>query len=254
MATLRFASLASGSRGNALLVEAGDTLVMIDCGLPRGSLEERFKAVDRDPRDVAAVLITHEHGDHAQGVAAFARRYGAPLWTTPGTASAIPKLGERRSLNCHRPLTIGALTIEPFPVPHDAREPCQFAFTAFGRRLGVLTDTGYVTPAIRERLSACDALAVECNHDLGMLENGAYPASVKARVASRYGHLNNAQSAELVGAVQHAGLQWIVALHLSERNNSPERVRETLGGVAERLGWALHLACQDAASAWLDVE
>jgi phosphoribosyl 1,2-cyclic phosphodiesterase len=251
---LRFASLGSGSRGNALLVEADDTLVMIDCGLTRASLEERFKALDRSPRDLAGVLITHEHADHAQGVAAFTRRYRVPFWATPGTTSAIPELAMRRNLNCHRALTIGALVIEPFPVPHDAREPCQFVFSAHGRRLGVLTDTGHVTPAIVERLGACDALALECNHDLRMLENGTYPAAVKARVASRYGHLNNAQSAELLRGVQHPGLQWVVGLHLSEKNNSPQRVRDALADVGEDHAWRLHFASQDAATEWFDVE
>jgi phosphoribosyl 1,2-cyclic phosphodiesterase len=251
--TLRFASLGSGSRGNALLVETGDMLVMIDCGLTRSSLEERFKAVQRDPRDLSAVLITHEHGDHSQGVVPFLRRYAVPVWATPGTAGAIPGLGRRHGLNCHRPLTIGALAIEPFPVPHDAREPCQFVFCASGRRLGVLTDTGHITPAIVERLGTCDALAVECNHDLEMLRNGAYPESVKTRVASRYGHLNNGQSAQLIAGIQHPGLQWVVGLHLSERNNSPQRARAALESIDGRRSWSLHFASQDAASDWHEI-
>jgi phosphoribosyl 1,2-cyclic phosphodiesterase len=251
---LRFASLGSGSRGNALLVESDDTLVMIDCGLTRANLEDRFRALGRDPRQLAAVLITHEHGDHCQGIAAFRRRYPIPVWTTPGTASAVRSLGPRHSLNCHRPLQIGALSIEPFPVPHDAREPCQFVFTAGGRRLAVLTDTGHVTPTIVERLSGCDALALECNHDLDMLERGGYPPAVKARVASRYGHLNNQQSAELVAGVQHAGLQWVAALHLSEQNNSPQRVRGILTEAGSGRTWSLHLATQNEPVGWLAIE
>jgi phosphoribosyl 1,2-cyclic phosphodiesterase len=251
---VRFASLGSGSRGNALLVESGDTLVMIDCGLTRSSLEERFKAVDRDPRDLSGVLITHEHGDHSQGIVPFLRRYSVPVWATPGTAGAIRGLGSRHGLNCHRPLTIGSLAIEPFPVPHDAREPCQFAFCAEGRRLGVLTDTGHITPVIVERLGACDALALECNHDLTMLQSGAYPESVKARVASRYGHLNNDQSAQLLAGIQHSGMQWVVGLHLSERNNSEQRAREVLEGIEGERSWSLHFASQDVASDWYEIE
>jgi phosphoribosyl 1,2-cyclic phosphodiesterase len=250
---LRFASLGSGSRGNALLVEADDTLVMIDCGLARTNLEERFETLECNPRDLSGVLLTHEHTDHVQGAAAFTRRYRVPVYATPGTASAIPWLSACRRLSCHRPLTIGAISIEPFPVPHDAREPCQFVFAADRRRLGVLTDTGHITPAIVERLSSCDALAVECNHDLTLLENGPYPAAVKARVASRYGHLNNAQSADLLLAVQHPGLQWVAGLHLSERNNSPQRVREAFGAAGEAHAWRLHLATQDAATEWLEI-
>lgn len=251
---MRFASLGSGSRGNALVVEDGNTLVMIDCGLTRANVEERLKSLRRDPRDLAAVLITHEHGDHAGGVVSFTRRYKVPVWATPGTASAIRGLGSRRGLNCHRPLTIGSLSIEPFPVPHDAREPCQFVFTAGKKRLGILTDTGHITPAIVDRLESCDALALECNHDLGMLESGGYPPSVKARVASRYGHLNNGQCAQLLAGIQHGGLQWVVGLHLSERNNSPERVREIMTDVGDGQPWRLHLAAQDEPTSWLEVD
>jgi phosphoribosyl 1,2-cyclic phosphodiesterase len=252
--TLRFASLGSGSRGNALLVEADDTLVMIDCGLPRRTLEERLAILGRSPRDIAAILVTHEHGDHARGLAAFATRYAIPAWLTPGTGSAIPGLTHRRALNCHRGWSVGALEIEPFPVPHDAREPCQFVFAAQGRRLAVLTDTGHVTPTILERLEGCDALALECNHDLDQLMRGRYPESVKARVASRYGHLNNAQSAALLEHVAHPGLQWVVGLHLSEQNNSPAAVERTLAPLGAGERWAFKLATQDAPLDWVEIE
>lgn len=227
---------------------------MIDCGLTLESIEERFRRVERRPSALAGVLITHEHGDHAHGLAAFTRRYKIPVWATPGTASAIVGLRQRQSLSCHRPFAIGELAIEPFPVPHDAREPCHFAFSAAGRRLGVVTDTGHVTPTIAARLAACDALALECNHDLEMLANGPYPPALKERVGSRYGHLNNAQSAELVAGIQHAGLQWIMALHLSERNNTPDRVRAALGGVAAGHSWRLELATQGEPTPWLEIE
>src|SRR5262249_28985055 len=125
---MRFASLASGSRGNASLVEFGSTLLMIDCGLPLKIVEERLVAVGREPRDVTALLVTHEHSDHAQGIASFARRYNTPLWMTPGTASAIRGLVNVQTLSCHRELEIGELRLQPYPVPHDAREPCHFVF------------------------------------------------------------------------------------------------------------------------------
>jgi phosphoribosyl 1,2-cyclic phosphodiesterase len=248
--TLRFASLGSGSKGNALLVEFGGTLLMIDCGLPRKIVEERLQAVDRSPRDVTALLVTHEHTDHAQGVASFARRYNTPLWMTPGTASAIPELVKVHTLSPHRPFTLGAIDVEPFPVPHDAREPCQFVFAAGGKRLGLLTDAGHVTPHMQARLGNCDALGVECNHDLDSLQRGPYPESLKARVASRFGHLNNAQTTELLVKVDRARLQWVMGLHLSERNNSPDQVREALRPALEAARYPLHLATQDTPTAW----
>ncbi len=248
--TLRFASLGSGSRGNALLVEFGSTLLMIDCGLPRKIVEERLQAVGRSPRDVTALLVTHEHSDHSHGVGSFARRYNTPLWMTPGTASAIRELVNVQTLSCHRPLTFGDIAVEPFPVPHDAREPCQFVFAAGGKRLGVLTDAGHVTPHMQARLGNCDALAIEFNHDLPSLQRGPYPESLKARVASRFGHLNNGQTRELLATVDGARLQWVVGLHLSERNNSPEQVRETVRPALEGARYPLHLATQDLPTAW----
>jgi phosphoribosyl 1,2-cyclic phosphodiesterase len=251
---LRFISLASGSRGNASLVEFGSTLLMIDCGLPCKVLEERLKAVDRQPRDVTAILITHEHTDHAQGVATFSKRHNTPVWMTPGTASAMPSITRVHELSCHRPLAIGGIDVQPYPVPHDAREPCQFTFAAAGRRLGMLTDAGCITPHIVERLTACDALALECNHDFESLQRGPYPDSLKARVGSRFGHLNNHQTTELLARLDATRVQWLLGLHLSERNNSPEHVRATLEPALEKARYPLHLATQDAPTDWLSVE
>ncbi len=144
---LRFASLSSGSRGNSSLVEFGSTLLMIDCGLPLKVVEARLRAVGREPRDVTALLVTHEHNDHAHGVASFARRYNTPLWMTAGTASAIGGLASSVNLlSPHRDLKLGDVEVQPYPVPHDAREPCQFVLGAGGKRLGILTDAGHVTP------------------------------------------------------------------------------------------------------------
>jgi phosphoribosyl 1,2-cyclic phosphodiesterase len=257
---LRFASLASGSRGNALLIESGSTLLMVDCGLPYRDVEQRLAAVGRCGDDVTAVLVTHEHADHLRGVATFARRHGTRVLTSHGTGRALATASgwsdelEREPFSTHRPLRVGAFTVEPFPVPHDAHEPCQFAFAAAGRRLGLLTDTGHVTAHIRERLGRCDALALECNHDAESLARGSYPPSVKARVASAYGHLSNAQAAGFVAHVLHGGLQWIMAMHISERNNSPAHVRSALGPALAAGPTRLALAEQDAPSGWIEVE
>jgi phosphoribosyl 1,2-cyclic phosphodiesterase len=252
--TLRFISLGSGSRGNVSLVEFGATLLMVDCGLPCKIVEERLQAVDRQPRDVTAILITHEHTDHAQGVATFSKRHNTPVWTTAGTASALPTMPRVRHLSCHRPLTIGSIDVRPYPVPHDAREPCQFTFAAGGRRLGMLTDAGHVTPHMVERLTECDALALECNHDLESLHSGPYPDSLKARVSSKFGHLANHQTTELLQRLDRTRVQWLLGLHLSERNNSPAHVRATLQPALEQARYPLHLASQDEPTAWLAVE
>lgn len=251
--SLRFAALGSGSRGNALLVESGDTLIMVDCGLPRREIERRLAELGRTGADVSAVLVTHEHGDHRRGLGPFSRRYPVPVWMTPGTASALETIGSRQALNCHRAFAVGTITVEPFPVPHDAREPCQFVFAAGGRRLGVLTDSGHVTPHMTERLACADALALEFNHDPGALEASAYPDQLKARVASRFGHLSNAQSVELLGRLERARLQWVAGLHLSENTNSPELVRASYAEAGFAEACPLHLATQDRPSGWLEI-
>ncbi len=260
LGALRFASLASGSRGNALLVEAGGTLLMIDCGLPYRDVAERIAALGRSPADVTAVLVTHEHGDHLRGVPTFARRHGTPVFASHGTARVLAAAaGENAEIALEpfasrRPLAVGGIDVEPFTVPHDAREPCQFVFSAGGRRLGLLTDTGHITPHIRERLTGCDALAIEFNHDAESLARGSYPPRVKARVASAYGHLSNAQAAACVENLRHGGLQQVMAMHISERNNCPADVERALGRALDGHPASFSVACQDLASGWIEIE
>lgn len=252
--TLRFCALASGSRGNALLVEHEDTLILIDNGLPLKTLVQRLDAVGRSVDDIDALLVTHEHGDHSRGIRPLMRKHELTLWATPGTAQAVDAIEEYDRMHCDRELTIGSIDVQPFAVPHDAREPCQFVFNAGGRRLGLLTDTGHATPVVLKSLQSCDALAIEFNHDSAMLENGSYPESVKARVGSRFGHLSNNQTVDLLAEVSHPGLQWVMGLHLSERNNSPERVRMAAGRLTDQSSVELRLATQEEASPWLVVD
>lgn len=227
---MRFASLGSGSRGNATLVEHGDTCVLLDCGFSVRETEYRLARLGRDPGDLSAVLVTHEHSDHIHGIGALARKYRLPVWASAGTLAA-ERLGEVPELvvfGSHAPFAIDALDVTPFPVPHDAREPCQFIFGDGARRLGVLTDTGSRTAHIEAMLSGCDALLLECNHDKTLLDNGRYPPSLKARVGGDLGHLSNAQSQALLAALDTTRLRHIVAAHLSEKHNTPALARAAL--------------------------
>lgn len=227
---MRFCSLGSGSKGNALLIQSGATCVMIDNGFSVRELERRLATHGVNPEDICALLVTHEHSDHINGVGAFARKYKITVYATRGTLSS-GRLGELPSsqvLNCHKTFAIDDLEINPFPVPHDAAEPCQFVIGNGERRLGVLTDTGSSTRHIEETLSGLDALMLECNHDLDMLENGEYPYNVKERVAGDYGHLNNDQAANILTRIDTTGLQHIVAAHISEKHNTPDLAQRTL--------------------------
>lgn len=232
---MRFASLGSGSRGNATVVQQGRTTVLVDCGFSLKETERRLARLGLQAETLTAVLVTHEHGDHIGGVGALARKYALPVWMSAGTESSgvQGRIDEVRHFNCHEAFAVGELAITPFPVPHDSREPSQFVLGTGARRLGLLTDTGMITPHIRERLAACDALMLECNHDPLMLREGPYPAVLKARVGGERGHLSNQQAAGLLQALPLEGLQHIVAAHISDKNNTPALARQAL---AQALG------------------
>lgn len=251
---MRFASLGSGSRGNATLVEHGSTSVLIDCGFSVAQTERRLARLGRCAGDLAAIVVTHEHGDHLRGVARLSRRHRLPVWATAGTAACMR--GAVHGLfrvNALETFAIGDLEVQPFAVPHDAREPTQFIFGDGARRLGVLTDTGTVTAHIERMLSGCEALLLECNHDPELLAAGPYPPALQARVGGAHGHLSNGQAARLMARIDRSRLQHVVAAHLSERNNSPRHAREAL---AEVLGCSpawIGVADQEAGLDWREL-
>lgn len=230
---MRFAWLGSGSRGNAALIEAGGCCVMVDCGLGLKEAVARLARLGRTPSDIDAILVTHEHSDHIGGVARFAARYAIRVMATPGTARGFrlrppPRL---EYISAHETFSCAGLEIIPMPVPHDAREPCQFVFSDGAVRLGIVTDLGTVTAHVVATLQGCDAIALECNHDTEMLAAGPYPESLKRRVGGYLGHLANEQAAELLGALDLARLRHVIALHLSETNNTPQLARTALARV-----------------------
>lgn len=252
----RFASLGSGSRGNATLVEAGGTRVLIDCGFPAREFAARCAQLGFDPASLDAILVTHEHGDHVRGVGAVARRFGVPVWMTHGThrATDYGKLAELNLFAAHAGgFRIGSVEIVPVAVPHDAREPAQFVFDHAGRRLGVLTDLGSITRRVLAAFDGLDALLLECNHDVAMLVDGPYPPSLQARVGGDYGHLANDQAAAFLAAIDHRRLAHLVAGHLSEQNNTPALARAALAGIVDVGATRLTLLAQGEVSGWFDV-
>jgi len=252
---VRFVSLGSGSRGNATLIEAGATRLLLDCGFTVRELERRLSQLDIAAETLDAILLTHEHQDHLRGVGALARRYGLPVWLTHGTFRS-PRLGELpapRLIHSHQAsFRVGAIEIAPYPVPHDALEPVQFVFQSGRSRLGVLTDAGMITPHIIDMLASTTALLIECNHDTEMLANGPYPIALQRRVGGRLGHLSNRQAAELLAGLDHTGLEHLVVGHLSEKNNTPELARQALLSVSPGLESRLTLTCQDQVTGWFD--
>lgn len=252
---MQFASLGSGSRGNCTLVRSATTCVMIDCGFSLADTRRRLERAAVGLEDISGILVTHEHTDHAKGVAALARRHGIAVYATRGTA-ASGYLKEVATLHCVQPdeaFGIGDLEILPVPVPHDAKEPVQFVFQHAERRLGVLTDTGKITAHIEASYADCDALMLECNHDRRMLMEGPYTASLKRRVAGDYGHLSNEQAAGLMASVDQARLQHVVVTHISEKNNLPELACGALDAVMEVGSERIRVANQDRGLDWCEI-
>ncbi len=256
---MRFASLGSGSRGNATLVQQGDTCLLIDCGFSARETERRLARLKLSPEQLTAVLVTHEHGDHINGVGPLARKYQLPVWATGGTFSA-DRLGDGvrgktlvQRICSHSTFTIGDIEVQPFPVPHDAREPCQFVLGNGDKRLGLLTDVGSRTPHIEAQLSGCEALILECNHDRELLANGEYPASLKRRVAGDHGHLSNRQAADILRGLDSGKLSQLVAAHLSEKHNTPQLARQALAEALDCESQWVQVAVQDTGLGWRDV-
>jgi phosphoribosyl 1,2-cyclic phosphodiesterase len=231
---VRFASIGSGSEGNGLLVESGTTRVLIDCGFGVREAAVRLARLGVEPESITAILVTHEHNDHAGGVPAFAAKHGIAVWVTFGTLQVIGDRFEGMDrvygFDSHDTFAIGDLEVRPFPVPHDAREPVQFVVGDGAHRVGVLTDIGRSTPYVEASLSGCDGLVLECNHDIEMLAFSDYPYALKQRIAGRYGHLHNEGAAELLAALDNSHLKHIIAAHLSQQNNTPDKARRALAG------------------------
>ena len=251
---MRFASLGSGSAGNGLVVEAGATRVLIDCGFAVEGTERRLARIGLAPADITAIVVTHEHGDHADGVLPFARRHGVQIWMTHGTARAVPGAQpDARVFDSHSPFAIDGLEVRPFPVPHDAREPAQLVLTDGASRLGVLTDIGSSTRHVEAMLSGCDALVLECNHDPALLASGPYPGWLKTRIGGAFGHLANEAAAGLLAALDRSRLRHVVAAHLSETNNRPELATSALARVLGCGPDEILVAGQDRGFDWLDL-
>ena len=253
---LRFASLASGSKGNCLVAQADGTVVMIDCGLTLRETERRLARAGLEPSQVSAILITHEHGDHAGRVSDFAAAHGVPVYLTHGTRKALEAEGQvldgvkMCAIEGRAAFAVGAIEVQPFTVPHDAREPVQYVLSDGASRLGVLTDIGIPTVHVEQTLLRCDALVIECNYDADLLYGGDYPRWLKERIAGPFGHLDNRQAERLLGALDRSRLKHVVGAHLSQHNNRPALARAAL---ARALGceesW-IGLASQDDGFDW----
>jgi phosphoribosyl 1,2-cyclic phosphodiesterase len=256
---MRFASLGSGSSGNCMVIEQASTCLLLDCGF---SLKETILRLERlalSPDRITGILVTHEHDDHAKGAFKLAEKLNIPVWLSYGTRVMteryMPKSAVQMNVvDSHTSFDIHDIQITPYPVPHDAREPTQFTFTDGKHKLGVLTDAGESTPHIESMLSGCDALVLECNHDLTMLEQGPYSYTLKKRVGGQLGHLDNDSAAVLLEKLDNSKLKHIVAAHLSVKNNTQYLAKKALSQALNcEVDW-IGVATQSSGFDWRSCE
>ena len=279
---LRYKNLSSGSTGNATLVEASveqsatsnrrPSRVLVDCGMRLSRLLELLAVADIAPADIDAIFITHEHSDHIGCVTQLASRYSIPVWASSGTHAALQdmQLKLRAKQPSHSQLVpgfeslvrlasdtcainVGDLQLNPFTVPHDAREPLQLTCSDGDVKLGILTDLGHASRHVIDSIAGCNALLLESNHDEEMLNNSKYPAFLKARVGGDFGHLSNAQAAEVLSAVMHNKLRHVSAAHLSQQNNHPSLAQSALADVLGCLPADIFAACPETGTPWMKV-
>ncbi|MFA4875811.1 MAG: MBL fold metallo-hydrolase [Methanoregula sp.] len=236
---MRCIVLASGSKGNSVVIEGEGGSILIDAGLSAKEALVRMARAGVDPEQIMAILVTHEHGDHIRGLDVLSRKLDLPVYATEGTLADFlnhrrtsTKPLESRVCRYHEPFRIGDFSIEPFATSHDAAEPCGFIITEGDCRIGYCTDTGILTQRMHDLLRVCDGIVLESNHCPDMLENGPYPESLKRRIRSKRGHLSNPAAAACLQGFGKDVPQVILA-HLSEMNNTPDKA---MGSARQGLG------------------
>ena len=229
---MRVCLLASGSKGNAILVDTGTCRILVDAGLSAAELLTRLAAVGVEGDTLDAILISHEHTDHTRGAGSLARKLRIPLLLSYPTCREI-NVSLRKldvvEFESGYPFTFKDVLVDPFPITHDACDPVGFVIEGSGGRIGIATDLGIATRLVVEKLKGARILVLESNHDEEMLRNGPYPWHLKQRIKSRHGHLSNRESVGLLEEIIHPGLEGVFLAHLSEVNNDPEIALATAG-------------------------
>jgi len=243
---MRFTILASGSTGNASIIETKEARLMVDAGLSARKLEQLMELRNVDPRTLDGILITHEHSDHIKGLDVLARKYELPVYANEKTWRAMERHvagipdHKRHIVRTGETLRFGSLQVESFAVSHDAAEPVGYCFSLNGLKLSFATDLGYVSEKVMERIIDSDVLVLESNHDIEMLRVGAYPWNIKRRILSDVGHLSNDMAGEALARVVEAGaVRRVYLAHLSRDCNLMELARMTVESVVEERGFSL---------------
>jgi phosphoribosyl 1,2-cyclic phosphodiesterase len=256
---MRFSVLGSGSRGNCVYIESGRTAILIDGGFSGKEIARRLEGIGRDVSKLDAICVTHEHNDHIAGVGVLSRRCRLPVHANPGTfaggEAAFKKLWKRQEFDTGQEFTIKDLQIRSFRISHDTADPVGYLVSSERKVLGYCTDTGKTTQLMQQRLSCCNALILEFNHNLQLLKNGPYPPALQQRVRSPHGHLANEDSAAFMKEVLHGDLRVVILAHLSEVNNSPQlAMAAAITTLPEGEGPELAIARQDLATRLFSID
>ncbi|MBL4796539.1 MAG: MBL fold metallo-hydrolase [Oleispira sp.] len=253
---MRFASLGSGSKGNATVIESKNTRILIDCGFNRKHTRLRLQELSLELSDLDAILVSHEHSDHAKGVVLVSESINKPFYATYGTARSAGWLDHPlwHCIDGDELFVIDDLSIQTVVVPHDSQEPVQFVVSNDQYKVGVLSDLGSLTPHVIDAYQNCHGLLLESNHDLQLLQQGAYPPALKKRVAGDHGHLNNQQAADLLSRLLWPGIQHVLASHISEKNNNIELVKKEFAQVLGCDWQDVDAAIQGQSTGWRQLE
>jgi phosphoribosyl 1,2-cyclic phosphodiesterase len=250
---MRFATMGSGSKGNATLVDEVDSALLVDCGLSYSRVRSLAREKNYDLDKLDGIFVTHEHSDHVSGVKNLSKGLKIPVYATSGTIAAsgsrFDDVYELNEIELEKDIVLGPFEITPIIVPHDAQEPCQFIITSHCKRLGILTDLGHVTSHVRKMYETLDAMVIEFNHDLGMLRASDYRQVLQRRISGPYGHLSNDQAEEFLGGINFQKMSHLVAAHLSEKTNNSSIVLACLDRVVPGTV-NTHVATQADFSQW----
>jgi phosphoribosyl 1,2-cyclic phosphodiesterase len=233
---MRFTSIASGSSGNCTYVGSDNTHILIDAGVSKKRIEEGLNQLDLTLSDIGAIFVTHEHVDHISALHTILKKYNIPIYATGGTIAGIRNSDKKNEMSCSRfiqvfadkKVEVGDMIIDPMTISHDALEPCGYRIYCEGKKVGVATDLGCYTDYTVNCLKDCDALLLEANHDVRMLQTGPYPYQLKRRILGDKGHLSNEKSGELLCRLLNDRIKGIFLGHLSKENNLPELAYETV--------------------------
>lgn len=239
---LKFATIASSSRGNCVYIGSESTNVLIDAGLSGKRIEEGLSALELTGNDIDAIFVTHEHNDHVAGIGVMSRRYNIPVYATEGTWSNMPSCVGRFGRNMERlvyaneVLAVNDICIKPFNIPHDAGEPVGYSVLANNKKITIATDIGHISDEVEENIKGSAIVLLESNHDVAMLRAGGYPEQLKQRILSDFGHLSNENAGRLLTGVADSILKYVFLGHLSQENNTPRTAFETVSDIVTDKG------------------